>query len=65
MYSTKITIFLQIDIGLSQQQHYPESTILEDTRRLSHGQPTITYGDYQLSTNRTRDREDDGIMETT
>ena len=31
----KITIFLRIHNGLSRQ-HYPESTILEDTRRISH-----------------------------
>ena len=40
---------LQIHIGLSQQQHYPESTIFKNTRRTSHGQPTITHDDYQPS----------------
>ena len=42
MYTTKITIFLQIHIGLPQQQHYPESTISENTKRKAHGQRTIT-----------------------
>ena len=41
-YTTKINIFYQIHIGLSQQ-HYPESTIFKDTRRISHGQPIFPY----------------------
>ena len=40
---------IQIHIGLSQQQQYPESTIFENTKRASHGQSTITHDDYQLS----------------
>ena len=63
-YTTKKTIFLEIRIALSQQQHYPESTIFEDTRRISNGQPTITCDDYELTTITTRDHEADGITET-
>ena len=37
----KITIFLQIHIERSQ--YHPESTIFEDMRRKSHGQPTIKH----------------------
>ena len=38
-----LTSDLQVHIGLAQQQHCPESTISKNTRRISHGQPTITH----------------------
>ena len=37
------------DLRLSQPQIYPESTIFENTRRLSHGQLTITHENYLRS----------------
>ena len=49
-------------IGLSQQ-HYPESTIFEDMRRLSH-KMMINYPRNTYDKKTTRDHEDDGIMGT-
>ena len=70
-YTTKIIIFLQIHIGLSQQQHYPDSTIFENTRRISQDNPLshnmiINYprNAYPHTTKAILDHEDDGIMET-
>ena len=67
-YTTKISIFLQIHIGLSQQQHHPENK-----RRISHGQPTITRKrpeimemmvSWKRFTNRTeRDFEEESLFE--
>ena len=63
-YTTKIAIFLQIDVGLSQQKHYPESTIFEDTRTISRDNPLAHRKPISHTTKTTRDHEDDGIMET-
>ena len=70
-YTTKITIFLQIHSGLSQQQNYPDSTIFENTRRKSQVNPlshTMIINNprnaYPHTTKAILDHEDDGIMET-